>query len=581
MKKFLALAFVCAGLTAMAAMPHVNHNVTVTQGKAQKTMLLKSNTLSNQLTTPVMKATKANKMSLPNFFTDKGVTPNDNKLVKKAPRRVSADDVMATKIAFMLGYSYNEDSGKVVMDNDYLWGGWDVDMQQQGDNQFNAFIYFTEIPFVINVDYSAKTAEMEMGGLAGWQWQDTTVSGSGNRKTYTVNDTIQELYLVDEATMQFTNITGTLYNDGTIYFPDGYGVYMFEKTTQTVYNNTWEQQSQAVDSVEGMYTPFFHGTYLMTANAKHEYVGQSTGKTYDNPVYMFQYDDTTAVSWNLWGMANRGMEMYIHENGTMEFPSYQVVHTEDISDYAATYTQYDWSEAYEFFNFAIDLDAAADTAIDNTLSEGSKFGTVDANGIYWDASVIYDLIGANGGYYFGLGFYPFLHNKLTFTSDEKFLLGQAETPTIEVAEGVDAYTFTGVTTEEGAVVYLMTFDYDGQNVSNVVEVSNPYVVERTDVDQTIYLAAIADGYEIGKNYSEAYMAQYVIPAKETVNVLRGDVNDDGVVNINDVTALIDAVLGNNWDGLNYDNADCNLDEGVNINDVTTLIDYVLGGVWGD
>ncbi len=63
--------------------------------------------------------------------------------------------------------------------------------------------------------------------------------------------------------------------------------------------------------------------------------------------------------------------------------------------------------------------------------------------------------------------------------------------------------------------------------------------------------------------------------------MRGDVNDDGVVNINDVTALIDAVLGNNWEGLNYDNADCNLDEGVNINDVTTLIDYVLGGVWGE
>ena len=53
-----------------------------------------------------------------------------------------------------------------------------------------------------------------------------------------------------------------------------------------------------------------------------------------------------------------------------------------------------------------------------------KFGTVDANGLYWDASVIYDLIGANGGYYFGLGFYPFLHNKLTFTNGEKFLFGR-------------------------------------------------------------------------------------------------------------------------------------------------------------
>ena len=581
MKKFLALAFVCAGLTAMAATPHVNHNVTLNQGKVQKAMLLKSNTLADQLTTPVMKPTKANKMSLPNFFADKGITPNDNKLVKKAPRRVSADDVMSTKIAFMLGYSYNQDSGKVVMDNDYLWGGWTADLQQQGDNKFNAYIYFTGIPFVIDVDYSAKTAEMEMGGLAGFQWADTTVSGSGNRKTYTINDTIQELYLIDEATMQFNNVAGTLYNDGTIYFPEGYGVYMFQKTTKTVYNNNWQQQSQAVDSIEGMYTPFFFSTYLMTANANHEFVSQSTGQTANVDAYMFQYDDTTAISWNLWGMGNRGMEMYIHENGTMEFPSYQVAYTEDISSYAENYTQYDWSDSYEFYNFAIDLDVEADTADDNTLSEGSKFGTVDANGLYWDASVIYDLIGANGGYYFGLGFYPFLHNKLTFTNGEKFLFGKAETPTIEVATGDDAYTFTGVTTEEGAVVYLMTFDYDGENISNVVEVSNPYIVERTDVDQTIYLAAIADGYEIGKNYSEAYMGQYVIPAKVASNYLRGDVNDDGKVNINDVTALIDAILSNTWTGLNYDNADCNLDEGVNINDVTALIDYVLGGSWSN
>lgn len=70
---------------------------------------------------------------------------------------------------------------------------------------------------------------------------------------------------------------------------------------------------------------------------------------------------------------------------------------------------------------------------------------------------------------------------------------------------------------------------------------------------------------------------FVIPGE--VTVIRGDVNDDGYVNINDVTALIDAVLNGNWDGLNYANADCNLDESVNINDVTTLIDYVLGGVW--
>lgn len=582
MKKFLALLFVCAGLTAMAGVQQID-KAQLVQGKKQA-MVLKNNTLANQLTTPVMKATKGNKMSIQNFFADRNLTPNDNKLMKKAPRRVTAEDLMTTKIAFMYGYSYNSDSGKVVMDNDYLWGGWDPSIEQVSDNQFNVYMYFSQIPFVMDVDFDAKTAEMEVGYLRGWQWKDTTSSGSSFGKTYTVNDTIQILYLIDEETMGQTNVAGTLYNDGSVYFENGFGVYIFQKTTQTKYNNNWSQTSQTVDSVEGMYTPFFHKTYLMTANANHEYKSQSSGKTVNGNAYMYQYDDTTAVVWNLWSMGNRGMVFYIHEDGSMEFPSYQVAYTEDIADYAAQYTQYGWDDAYEFFNFAIDLDVEADTAVDETLSEGSKVGTVDANGLYWDASVIYDLISYNGSYYFGLGFYPFLHNKVTFNDPtvDKFLFGNAMDPTIQVTEGATAYTFTGVTTEEGLTnedVYLAIYDPEAGTITSVV--TNPYIVERTTEAQTIYLAAIADGFDIGKNASDWVAGVFTVPALEIPQGLRGDVNDDKDVSIADVTALIDALLSDNWDGLNYDNADCNLDQEVSIGDVTALIDYLLTGVWTD
>ena len=59
----------------------------------------------------------------------------------------------------------------------------------------------------------------------------------------------------------------------------------------------------------------------------------------------------------------------------------------------------------------------------------------------------------------------------------------------------------------------------------------------------------------------------------------GDVNGDSSVNISDVTALIDYLLGGNPQGLNVDNADTNRDGSVNISDVTTLIDYLLSGQW--
>ena len=62
-------------------------------------------------------------------------------------------------------------------------------------------------------------------------------------------------------------------------------------------------------------------------------------------------------------------------------------------------------------------------------------------------------------------------------------------------------------------------------------------------------------------------------------LLRGDVNEDGTVNITDVTDLISYLLSGNDDGINLDNADCNLDSAININDITALIDYLLRTSW--
>ena len=63
--------------------------------------------------------------------------------------------------------------------------------------------------------------------------------------------------------------------------------------------------------------------------------------------------------------------------------------------------------------------------------------------------------------------------------------------------------------------------------------------------------------------------------------LRGDVNGDGEVDINDVTRLIDVVLGKNVE-YNAAAADCNVEGGngsIDINDVTALIARVLTGNW--
>ena len=61
--------------------------------------------------------------------------------------------------------------------------------------------------------------------------------------------------------------------------------------------------------------------------------------------------------------------------------------------------------------------------------------------------------------------------------------------------------------------------------------------------------------------------------------LRGDVNRDGDIDIDDITALIHYVLTDNGTGIDTVAANCNLNGGVDIEDVTALINYVLNGTW--
>ena len=62
-----------------------------------------------------------------------------------------------------------------------------------------------------------------------------------------------------------------------------------------------------------------------------------------------------------------------------------------------------------------------------------------------------------------------------------------------------------------------------------------------------------------------------------VNSALGDVDGDGNVNIDDVTALIDYLLSGDDSSIMIENADVNGDGEISIGDVTVLIDILLSG----
>ena len=72
---------------------------------------------------------------------------------------------------------------------------------------------------------------------------------------------------------------------------------------------------------------------------------------------------------------------------------------------------------------------------------------------------------------------------------------------------------------------------------------------------------------------------YVYKAAAAQTWELGDVNHSGGVDIEDVTALINAVLGNPTSEYYPEQANCNGDTGIDIEDVTALISRVLNGQW--
>ncbi len=69
--------------------------------------------------------------------------------------------------------------------------------------------------------------------------------------------------------------------------------------------------------------------------------------------------------------------------------------------------------------------------------------------------------------------------------------------------------------------------------------------------------------------------QLYVKVAATPDVKLGDVNGDGDVNVNDVTVLINYILGKNPTPFVEANANVNGDEGINVNDVTALINLIL------
>lgn len=110
--------------------------------------------------------------------------------------------------------------------------------------------------------------------------------------------------------------------------------------------------------------------------------------------------------------------------------------------------------------------------------------------------------------------------------------------------------------------------------SSVVTVTSEGLIKALNTGTANVIARTTDGTNLS-----ATCAVTVVAGGGGDEVLPGDVNGDGEINITDVTMLIFALLNDDFSDINMENADVNGDGMVNITDVVTLIYNLLNGTY--
>ena len=164
----------------------------------------------------------------------------------------------------------------------------------------------------------------------------------------------------------------------------------------------------------------------------------------------------------------------------------------------------------------------------------------------------------------------------------------------------ETYAVEILPTQNGTVVSDKAIAAQGETVTLTPVPAPYYTLEQLLVESELIGGGVSDDDAWGPALAPAYIMvpttrvndysyTFVMPASKVkvtatfvlMPELRGDVNGDGSVDINDVTVLIGIVLGTTTD-YNAAAADCDVAGGsglIDINDVTALIGHVLNGTW--
>ena len=114
----------------------------------------------------------------------------------------------------------------------------------------------------------------------------------------------------------------------------------------------------------------------------------------------------------------------------------------------------------------------------------------------------------------------------------------------------------------------------GPAATTTITTGTIYTTAKRDNNYSYYFTGDGSDYLFTFNSDDNTFMLQVLETQPAVK--RGDVDDNGVVDIDDVALLISVILGNNHSSYNASNSDLDGDNVLSIDDVTLLIAIILG-----
>ena len=154
-----------------------------------------------------------------------------------------------------------------------------------------------------------------------------------------------------------------------------------------------------------------------------------------------------------------------------------------------------------------------------------------------------------------------------------YVAGKLTITKAQLAVGVKDVTIT-----EGDAVPAFTLTYSGflnkdTDATALTEKPTATTTATSNSPAGTYDITVSGGS--AKNYELSYTKGVLTILQKKVE-LPGDANNDGVVNVFDVTAMVNYILGSPSDNFVFDAADVNGDGIVNVFDVTKVVNIILG-----